>query len=259
MDSSSLLAIAVAAAEAGAAAALELFNVAHLQQWEKADGSIITRADLASETAILGVLERLAPGEACISEEAGGAAADLASWIVDPIDGTENFSRGHPVWATLVARAVAGDVLIGVAIAPALRRRWWAVRGGGAFGSSERGVTRLSVSECSDRRLGTFDHGGLHDCPTNRDREVLVGVAAGFRCAWGWGNFWGHTRVAEGAAEAALSYGARIWDIAVPALLVSEAGGHWSDIQGLQCLTNGTLLSSNGRFHAELVHELHPV
>lgn len=256
MDHSDLLGIARRVADAGALKALQLFDAGVVRTWHKADRSCVTEADLASEAAILSTLDELAPGQAVISEESGGDARGSARWIVDPIDGTENYSRRHPVWATLVAREVDGEVVVAVAVAPALGQRWWARRGHGAFTEGRNGVQRLAVSVCRDRELATFDCGGLHDCPTPRHREAVLATAARFRCAWGWGNFWGHIQVAEGAAEAALSYGARIWDVAVPALLVSEAGGRWTDTEGVQSLNNGTLLTSNGNFHGELVREL---
>ncbi|WP_433652906.1 inositol monophosphatase family protein [Micromonospora zamorensis] len=260
-DVDAVLSVAMAAAAAGADAAMRFFHDENLTRWDKWDGSLVTAADVAAETAVRATLDRLAPGEHVLGEEHGGSNTRDDLWIVDPVDGTENFSRGHPVWGTLVAHQVNGEVDIAVIDAPGLGRRWWAIRDGGAFTGarqdpSDRPGRRLRVSERSDRADATFGYGGLHECPSDQAVERLVATARQFRCAWGWGNFWPHVLVAEGVVDAALSYGVALWDIAAPILLVSEAGGRWSDVDGRTSLAIDSLLTSNGPLHDDLVGEL---
>ncbi|MFZ2501060.1 MAG: inositol monophosphatase family protein, partial [Nocardioides sp.] len=108
----------------------------------------------------------------------------------------------------------------------------------------------------STREHATFACGGLHEVPSAAARTALVSTATSFRRAWGWGNFWGHILVAQGAVEAALSHGTMLWDTAAPALVVAESGGRWSDISGRAGLDNGSLLTSNGPLHDDLVRDL---
>ena len=252
-DPREALGIARRAARAGARTASEYWQRSTLDQRFKPDGSRVTEADLATEATVRSVLSELAPGEAVIAEESGGADSPAHRWIVDPIDGTENFSRGNPVWAVLVARQVGGRVDVAVIDAPSLHQTWWACSGGGAF-SATRG--RLRVSERQTTEGGTFCYGGLHECPSSTARQRVEELAGRFRCAWGWGNFWGAVQVAEGAAEASLSYGTEIWDVAATSLLVAEAGGRWTDVDGHLSLTSGSFVSSNGHLHDVVIAEL---
>lgn len=254
-DAGELLDIAMQLADTAETVGMGFFQSQNLNMWAKADGSRVTDADVACEHAVLSRLSSLLPADSAITEETGGDQQPGDRWILDPIDGTENFSRGNPVWGTLIAREVAGQVAVAVISAPALGQRWWAVRQGGAFTNDGR---RLKVSALEDCGLATFCYGGLHECPSERDKQAVVSTASKFRCAWGWGNFWGHVQVAQGITDAALSFGTQIWDVAAAALLVAEAGGSWSDTAGEESLVGGSLLTSNGQFHAELVAGLSP-
>lgn len=251
-----LLAAATAAADAADAVTRRYYSPGGTATSRKPDGSAVTEADLAAEDAIRTTLERMTPGLPVIAEEAttlGGQPQSPADgWVVDPIDGTENFSRGVPVWATLVALRVGGVGSLAVVSSPALERRWTAARGRGAFA----GDRPLQVSERSSRSVATLAYGGLHETPTTSARHALLAAASEFRCAWGWGNFWAHVLVAEGAADAAVSHGTEVWDVLAPALLVSEAGGRWSDLDGRELPDQGSLLTTNGHLHDDLVGDL---
>ena len=251
-----LLLVAIAAVEAADRVSLGHFSSGGLLASHKTDGSAVTEGDLAVEDVIRTTLERLAPGVPVLAEEAttGGGQPPISAdcWVVDPIDGTENFSRGTPVWATLLALRSSGVAALAVVSAPALQRRWTAAVGQGAYA----GEQRLAVSALTTRESATLAYGGLHEMPSPESRTSLLAAASQFRCAWGWGNFWGHILVAEGAVDAALSHGTEVWDTMAPALLVSEAGGRWSDLGGRPLYDSGSLLTSNGVLHDRLVGDL---
>lgn len=226
-----------------------------LRRWTKPDGSLVTEADLAAERAVIETLHHLAPGEPVLAEESGGADTLENTWIVDPIDGTENFNRRIPVWATLVAwHGSASEGVTAAAVnAPALGRQWWAELGGGAFGPGGR----IHVSDVRDPSSGCICVGGLHEYAPDL-WERVADAAAEFHTAWGWGNFWGHMLVAEGSVEAALSSGTQVWDVAAASLIVTEAGGRWTDLRGVPDLRSGSFLSGNAELHRPLLHSISP-
>jgi histidinol-phosphatase len=183
--------------------------------------------------------ERIArdrPGEGVIGEEEGDDASGSARWILDPIDGTRNFSRGIPVWATLIALERNGEVVCGVVSAPALGRRWSAARGEGAFADGE--ATRVSgVAELAQASVS---------CSYGRDLALLEPLVWHAR---GLGDFWQHMLVAEGALDAAVDSPLSIWDYAAVEPIVTEAGGRFGPI-GEQWL------SSNGALHDAVIAAL---
>jgi histidinol-phosphatase len=207
----------------------------------KPDLTPVTEADRAVEAEIRALLADARPEDAVLGEEQGASGGGSRRWIVDPIDGTRNYARGVPVWATLIAHEESGDVRLGVASAPALGRRWWAERGVGAFADGDRiGVS--SVSRVEDAVL-SFAY------------ENLVPEVA--RRAWhtrGFGDFWAHMLVAEGAADGAVdATGINEWDLAAVQVIVEEAGGRFSDFEGASRIDGGTAITSNGLLHTELL------
>jgi histidinol-phosphatase len=171
----------------------------------------VSEADRAVETALRARLARERPDEAVLGEEEGGE--DAGGWILDPIDGTRNYTRGIPVWATLIAHADR----VAVISAPALGRRWWAERGAGAFADGNA----LAVSAVERLEHSTLLY-ALNRPPPARAYD-----------AWhlrGFGDFWAHMLVAEGAAELAVdAAGLKIWDWAPLKVIVEEAGGRYED------------------------------
>jgi histidinol-phosphatase len=207
----------------------------------KADLTPVTEADRAVEAEVRRVLARERPDDAILGEEEGAAGAGARRWIVDPIDGTRNYARGIPIWATLVAVEEDGIVRAGVASAPALGRRWWAERGAGAFASGER-IRVSTVSSVEQAVLSFALENGL---PAIADR------------AWharGFGDFWAHVLVAEGVVDSAVdAIGVGEWDLAAVQVIVEEAGGRFSDFSGESRIDGGTAISSNGSLHDELL------
>ncbi len=222
---------ALALADLADSLALPRFRASDLQVETKPDLTPVTDADRAVERALRERIAAERPGEGVLGEEEGDSGGPVR-WILDPIDGTKNFSRGIPVWATQVALEREGVVELGVVSAPALGRRWWAERGGGAFANGQR----IRVS-----RIGRL-----------ADASVSGRAFAGR--AWhvrGFGDFWQHMLVAEGALEAALDQEVAPWDILPDAIIVEEAGGLCTSVDGGPAV--GSLVSTNGLVHDEVL------
>jgi histidinol-phosphatase len=208
----------------------------------KPDHTPVTKVDRAVEAAIRETLAAERPDDAVLGEEEGGGPDPAKRrWIVDPIDGTRNYTRGIPVWATLVALEDSGVVRLGVVSAPALARRWWAERGEGAYANGER--VHVSAIERVEEAVLSFSI-----------ENEIPGLA---RRAWhvrGLGDFWAHMLVAEGAVDGAVdAVGLSEWDVAPVQVIVEEAGGRFSDFRGLSRIDSGTAVTSNGLLHDELL------
>jgi histidinol-phosphatase len=234
------LALALELADAADAISLASFRTG-LTVERKPDRTPVTEADRAVEAELRRLLVDARPEDAVFGEEYGSTGSGPRRWLVDPIDGTRNYARGVPVWATLIALLDSGAVSLGVVSAPALGRRWWAERGGGAFADGGS----LSVSA-----VATVEDAVL--CFAFEDE--LPAIA---RRAWhtrGFGDFWAHMLVAEGAADGAFdAVGVHEWDLAAVQVIVEEAGGRFSDFAGEPRLDSGTALTSNGLLHGELL------
>ncbi len=220
--------------------ALGRFRAHDLLVETKPDLSPVTEADTAVEQAIRARLADDRPGDGVLGEEYGDDGAGGRRWIVDPIDGTRNYSRGVPVWATLVALEEDGVLEVGVVSAPALGRRWWAERGTGAFANGE--PIRVSA-------VGRIEDAVL--CFALE--QQLPAVAARCWHARGFGDFWAHMLVAEGAVDGAIdALGVSVWDLAAVCIVVEEAGGRFTDRAGVARIDGGSAVSSNGALHDEL-------
>jgi histidinol-phosphatase len=238
------LAFALDLADVADSVTLPRFRAADLRISVKGDESHVTDADEAAERAIREAVVRSGRGELVLGEEAGGAEAADVRWIVDPIDGTSSFARGIPIWATLLALERDGETTIGVASAPALGRRWWATRGGGAFA----GGSPCRVSTVSRIEDATISTGSVRRMPPGWFE--IARRAAGNR---GLGPFWQHCLVAEGALDVGTDWHMRLWDHAAVRLIVEEAGGRCTTWDGAAPFDGCTLLSTNGLLHDDVV------
>ena len=220
----------------------------------KPDRTLVTQADTQVETLLRERIAEAFPSHGILGEEYGSEPGDGDSrWIIDQIDGTHNFVRGIPVWATLIAVERSGELLAAVVSAPALGLRWAAARGEGAatrVAGKERPIHVSAVAGLGEAQL-VFS--GL------RTMEA-AGYGAALRDAvsraWrdrGFGDFWGYMLVAQGSAEAMIEYGPRVWDLAAPALIIKEAGGRTSDLAGTPSHLGPRALASNGLVHEELL------
>jgi histidinol-phosphatase len=252
------LALAHALADAADAITMARFRADDLVVDTKPDLTPVSEADRAVERAVREHLATTRPGDAVVGEEYGvsAGAGSARRWIVDPIDGTKSYVRGVPVWATLVALEEDGELSVGVVSAPALNRRWWAARGTGAW-SREHGVTRsLRVSRIHDLSAAQLCFSDYDSWQSEGRLDGLLELSA--RC-WrtrGYGDFWQHMLVAEGAAEIAVDPGVSVWDLAAVLVVVREAGGRLTDLKGAERADGGDGVSTNGLLHAEVLAAL---
>jgi histidinol-phosphatase len=230
------LEFALELADAADAISLPRFGALDLRVDRKPDHTPVTDADRAVEARIREFIAQRRPGDGVFGEEEGGAEAG-ARWIVDPIDGTKNFVRRIPVWATLIALADDDELLAGVVSAPALGRRWWAARGEGAYANGVP-IRVSSVSQLADAAVSAAL---ASDLAALEDRTWH---------ARGLGDFWQHVLVAEGSLDAAIDYPLQLWDYAALVPIVEEAGGRTGFTAG------GQFVSSNGRVHDDALQLL---
>lgn len=226
------------------------YRSSSLQVETKPDLTPVTDADREVEAAIRRHLAGERPGDAVVGEEHGSTGEGSRRWIVDPIDGTKNFVRGIPVWATLIALEVDDEVAVGVVSAPALGRRWWAARGRGAWacdpGEEAEPLSVSGVAQLADAQLSgaSLTHWDRH---VGRDRYLAL-VDACWRDR-AFGDFWSHVLVAEGACDIALDPVVSLWDLAALQPIVEEAGGRFTDLSGIARPDGGSAVSTNGLLH----------
>ncbi len=216
----------------------------------KPDLTPVTDADKAVEEGIRSTLSRARPRDAVLGEETGSSGASQRRWIVDPIDGTKNFVRGVPVWATLIALMVEDEVVVGVVSAPALGRRWWAMKDGGAHtGKSFFKNTPCRVSDVNRLEDASLSYSSLDGWDEKGRLDDFLALAR--RC-WrtrAYGDFWSYMMVAEGAVDVAAEPDLHVYDMAALDVIVREAGGRFSSLDGRDGPTGGNALATNGILH----------
>ena len=250
------LALAQRAADACDAITLPLYDRRAFTVDRKLDSSEVTEADRGAEAAAVAMLLRERPDHGAYGEEHGVAGDETSPWrwIIDPIDGTSNYVRGIPVWATLLALTHRdAGVVVAVVSAPAMGRRWWARRGGGVFADGRpcrvSDVADLAAAQVSVTFNAGWDELGL--------TGALVGLQQRARRARGFGDFWQHCLVAEGAVDVAVdAVGVAPYDLAAVRLLVEEAGGTFTDRHGERTHEHDTAISSNGLLHDLVIARL---
>ncbi len=217
----------------------------------------MTVADQTIEREIrAGILARW-PDHGLVGEEYGEAAgASATRWFIDPIDGTHNFIRGVPLFGTLLAVEHDGEMQVGVISAPAMRERWYAYRGGGAWAVGPDGTRQIRVSRVAAIEDAQLVYGSGRD---NVASGLMPGFDALIDASWrdrGFGDFWGYALVAEGAAEAMIETGMHTWDLAAPQVVIEEAGGRVTDVDGERRIDAESFVGSNGLLHDEILRRL---
>lgn len=231
---------------------MDRFKAQDLHVVTKPDLTPVTDADRTVEEVLRRTLGRARPRDAVLGEEGGSTGWGPRRWVIDPIDGTKNYVRGVPVWATLIALMVGDEVVASVVSAPALGRRWWASRGDGAWsGKSLHAATRCRVSDVSRLDDASLSYSSLADWAGTGRLEPFLELSR--RC-WrtrAYGDFWSHMLVAEGAVDVAAEPVLELYDMAALAVVVEEAGGRFTNLEGVGGPRGGNAVSSNGRLHDE--------
>ena len=251
------LTLALELADVADAMTMARFRASDLRVDTKPDLTPVTEVDHAVEAELRRRLAVARPGQAVLGEETpdlGCRAGAAQRWIVDPIDGTKNYVRGVPVWATLIALERDGGMVLGVVSAPALGRRWWAARGEGAWAGTATGGgdgERIRVSTVARVEDAFMSYDGLErfEPAAPADNGRLLRLARRCWRSRGLGDFWSHVLVAEGAVDIAAEPEVSVWDVAPILVIVEEAGGRFTDLAGAPRADGGSALSTNGLLH----------
>jgi histidinol-phosphatase len=230
-----------------------LFADDGLEIRHKPDRTLVTAADTGIERMVRDRVAEAFPDDRFMGEEGGGTFEGAGRvWIVDPIDGTANFARAIPIWATLIALQVDGELVMGVASAPALGERYAAARGAGATMNSKA----IRVSEVAAIAESQVHYSQLDTLLSGRTNEAVVGLVMESARERAFGDFWGHLLVARGAAEVCLEPSLAIWDFAALVPIVEEAGGRVTDFDGGKPTHRGPVLATNGLLHDDVLRRL---
>jgi len=249
------LTLALALADVADGITMERYRAPNLEVETKADSTPVSESDKRAELALRERLGELRPDDRVIGEEFGGVELSDApgrAWVIDPIDGTKSYVRGMDTWTTLIALLEDGEVKLGVVSMPALGKRWWAVRGQGAFADGRR----IHVSGIAELAGAQFLWSGIEEWDAIGGFQKVVDL--GRRC-WrtrGVGDAWQYMLVAEGAAEIATDPQATLWDLAAVSIVVEEAGGRFTGLDGVPGANSGSGLATNGSLHAEALATL---
>jgi histidinol-phosphatase len=252
------LALALSIADALDAVTLDRFGALDLRVDAKPDTSPVSDADLAAERTARALLARHRPDDVILGEEFGGAVTGVGrQWIIDPIDGTKNFVRGVPVWASLIALAVDGEVVVGVVSAPALHRRWYAATGAGAHlvvaGGEPR---RLGVSGVTDLGDASLSYASLDGWAARGELDAFVQLLGECWRTRGYGDFWSYMMVAEGSVDVACEPELEVYDMAALVPIVVEAGGTFTSRAGAAGPWDGDAVATNGALHAAVLDRI---
>lgn len=238
-------------ADEGKKIALKYFRAQELKTDRKSDGSAVTQADREVENMARAKVAASGLALDVLGEEMGGSQSPAqnsrARLIIDPIDGTEEFSRGIPTFGVLLGIEESGEIVAAMVEAPALHSRWWAYKGEGAF----RDGRRLHVSNVAKLNQSMVFSTGTGPKKNGEDQMRIRRLLDASRNSRSFGGFWQHMLVAEGAIEAALDWTSKPWDLSPLILIVEEAGGRSTTRAGKRSIYEGSLLSTNGKIHDE--------
>jgi len=251
------LALALRLADAADAVSVARFRANDLHVSTKPDRTFVTDADQSVERAIRSLIAAERPDDGIYGEEYGIEGDSARQWIIDPIDGTANYLRGVPVWGTLIALVVDRIPVVGVASSPALGKRWWAAKGGGAWAQESAGepysirvsgVSELADASISFQSVQQWDQAGYLDRLVALTRQVWRDRA--------YGDLWSYTMLAEGLIDAVGEFGVQPYDVAALIPIVEEAGGRFTSVTGESGLWSGEPLATNGALHDALLEAL---
>lgn len=233
------------------------FKALDLHVSTKPDLTPVSEADIAVEESIRRTLGRARPRDAVHGEEGADTGWGPRRWVIDPIDGTKNYVRGVPVWATLISLMINDEPVIGVVSAPALGRRWWAGKGSGSYvGKSLRQATECHVSEVASIEDASLSYSSVRGWVESGQGQGFVDLMRDCWRSRAYGDFWSYMLVAEGAVDLACEPELALHDMAALAVIVTEAGGAFTDVQGNPGPNGAGAYASNGRLQADLLSRL---
>jgi len=256
-DYTSDLALAQTLADAADQIALARFRALDLRVETKPDRSPVTDADRAVEQELKRILAEHRPADGIIGEEFGASGNATRKWIIDPIDGTANYMRGVPVWASLIALSIDGHPVVSVVSAPALGRRWWAAPGVGAFTRDIDGSVRaISVSGISDLEHASLSYNNLQLWDSYGYLDQLMTLSRKVWRTRAYGDFLSYMFLAEGSLDIVAEHDLKIYDIAALVPVVEQAGGRFTSIVGELTEQTTSVLASNDKVHGEAMASL---
>ena len=233
------------------------FRAADLVVETKPDLSPVSDADKAAEELIRAQLGRTRSRDAVLGEEYGATGGGSRQWIIDPIDGTKNFVRGVPVWATLIGLRDGDEMVMGLVSAPALQRRWWAAKGAGAWaGKSLQKASRLGVSRVRTLEDCSLSYSSLAGWEQMGLIEEFLDLESACWRSRAYGDFWSYMLVAEGAVDVACEPELELYDMAALAPIVTEAGGRFTSVLGEEGPFGANAVATNGLLHDQVLETL---
>lgn len=240
--------------------ALPRFRAGDLRIDTKPDRSFVTDADLAVERALREHVEHNRPADSFFGEESGSGDGGSRRWILDPIDGTSNFLRGVPNWATLIALEIEGEPTVGVVSAPAMGARWFAETGGGAWGlHGSEAARRLRVSGVRDLRDASLSFQSIGQWRDAGYQDALLALAEAVWRDRAYGDAWSYMLLAEGLVDIVAEFDVKAYDLAAHVPIVREAGGRFTDIDGNDSAWLGSSLATNGHVHDAVMAVVSPL
>jgi len=255
------LAVAHMLADTADAIAMARFKAQDLKVTEKPDSTPVTDADTAVEKALRTTLARTRPRDGVLGEEFGtttaAAGPSQRQWVIDPIDGTKNYLRGVPIWATLIALMDGNEPVVGLVSAPALNRRWWAAKNLGAYtGRHQAAASAIRVSGVSRLTDASFCYSELNGWEQAGRLDAMLDITRRVWRSRAYGDFYGYMLVAEGAVDIMVEPELSLWDVAALIPVVTEAGGTFTDLSGRPNPAGGSAVATNGKLHSEIIDRL---
>ena len=255
------LALAHLLADTADSISMARFRALDLHVASKPDLTPVSDADTAVEKALRSTLARARPRDGVLGEEYGmstpGAGPGSRHWVIDPIDGTKNFIRGVPIWATLIALMDGDTPVAGLVSAPALGRRWWGATGLGAYaGKHQRAATRITVSKVRRLADASFCYSSLSGWAESGRLESVLDIILQVWRSRAYGDFYGYMLLAEGALDAMVEPELSLWDVAALIPIVTEAGGTFTDLDGRPGPGGGSAIATNGLLHDDVLGRL---
>jgi histidinol-phosphatase len=244
------------------AISMDRFRSVDLVVTTKPDMTPVSDADRAVETALRAAIADSRAGDSVRGEEFGTEGDSVRQWIIDPIDGTKNYVRGVPIWATLISLAIDGVPVVGVVSAPALGTRWWGATGQGAFVNERLGspnseqARRIHVSRVSELADASISLSGLTRWENAGKLPQLLELTREVWRTRDYGDMWPYMMVAEGLLEASGEYDLQVYDMAALVPIVREAGGTFTSVDGDDGPWHGSALATNGLLHDRVIAAL---